>query len=198
MIAAPGDGGQRSAGQPDPAVLAGGRPAQPAGPAAPVVVREATAADAAGILGLIRELAEYEREPESVAADEESVAAALSGPDPVAHALVATAGGGDIVGMALWFRTFSTWTGRPGMWLEDLYVRPEHRRSGLGRQLLQRLAAHCVTAGWSRLEWTVLDWNAPAHAFYASVGAVPNSGWTTNRVTGTALTELAAAAPPPD
>jgi GNAT superfamily N-acetyltransferase len=177
------------------------------------------AADAAALLGLIRELAEYEREPDAVQADEQSIAAALSGPDPVARALVAVdpgaldpgavdtdihapvavvgeapvVGTATVVGMALWFRTFSTWTGRPGMWLEDLYVRPSHRRGGLGRALLQRLAAECVANGWSRLEWTVLDWNTPAQAFYRSLGAVPTDGWTTNRVTGTALTSLATA-----
>jgi GNAT superfamily N-acetyltransferase len=194
-----------------------------------VEIRTATAADAAALLGLIRELAEYEREPDAVQADEQSIAAALSGPDPVARALVAVdpgaldpgaldpgavdpgavdtdirtpvavvgeapvVGTATVVGMALWFRTFSTWTGRPGMWLEDLYVRPSHRRGGLGRALLQRLAAECVANGWSRLEWTVLDWNTPAQAFYRSLGAVPTDGWTTNRVTGTALTSLATA-----
>lgn len=159
-------------------------------------IRDATPADAAGILALIRQLAEYEREPDAVEADEASIAAALSGPDPVARALVAVhARAGDaegVVGMALWFRTFSTWTGRPGMWLEDLYVRPEYRRGGLGRRLVQLLAAHCVENGWPRMEWTVLDWNTPAHAFYRSLGAVPNADWTTNRVSGDALTRLAA------
>lgn len=155
-------------------------------------IREATPADAADLLLLIRELAEYEREPGAVRADEESIAAALSGPDPVAHALVAVDSAGTVVAMALWFRTFSTWTGRPGMWLEDLYVRPGHRRGGLGRRLLQRLAAHCRAQGWPRLEWTVLDWNTPAQSFYASIGAVPSSDWTTNRVAGDALDALAA------
>ena len=170
--------------------------ADTAGDAGRVGIRPAGPVDAAGILALIHELAEYEREPAAVEASEDDIAAALSGPDPVASALVAVAGSaepgaGEIVGMALWFRTFSTWTGRPGMWLEDLYVRPDHRRGGVGRQLLRELARICVAHGWPRLEWTVLDWNTPAHAFYRSLGAVPNDEWTTNRVSGAALAALA-------
>ncbi len=170
------------------------------------MIRPAVPADAAGILALIRELAAYEREADAVAATVADVEAALAGEHPVASALVAestaaesTAGAvaaGEIVGLALWFRTFSTWTGQAGMWLEDLYVRPDHRRAGTGRRLLQSLAAHCVAQGWPRLEWTVLDWNTPAQAFYASLGATPLTDWTTNRVSGAALAALAAPAGP--
>ncbi len=163
-------------------------------PAAPSI-RPAVPADAPGILTLIRELAAFEREPDAVRATAADIAAALVGEHPVASALVAEDTAGTVVGMALWFRTFSTWTGQAGMWLEDLYVRPDHRRAGTGRRLLHALAARCVAEGWARLEWTVLDWNAEAQAFYLAVGATPMSDWTTNRVSGRALAELAASVP---
>jgi len=163
-------------------------------PAAPAV-RPAVPEDAAGILALICELAAFEREPDAVRATAADVAAALAGEHPVASALVAADATGTVVGMALWFRTFSTWTGQAGMWLEDLYVRPDHRRTGTGRRLLRELAARCVAEGWARLEWTVLDWNTEAQAFYQAVGAIPMSDWTTNRVSGPALAALAGSAP---
>lgn len=96
--------------------------------------------------------------------------------------------------MALWFTTFSTWVGRHGLWLEDLYVRPEHRGRGYGRVLLATLARVCVERGYGRLEWTVLDWNTPARGFYASLGAAPLEDWTTWRLHGPELAQLGAPA----
>jgi GNAT superfamily N-acetyltransferase len=95
------------------------------------------------------------------------------------------------VGFALWFLNFSTWTGQHGIYLEDLYVRPDQRRSGLGRALVAELARICVTRGYARLEWSVLDWNAPARTFYASLGAAEQDEWTVNRLAGPALRALA-------
>ncbi|MDQ4119560.1 MAG: GNAT family N-acetyltransferase, partial [Actinomycetota bacterium] len=113
---------------------------------------------------------------------------------PVAHALVAEQDGA-VVGVAIWFRTFSTWEGVAGMHLEDLYVRARHRGGGHGARLLAALARICDERGWARLEWNVLDWNEPAHRFYERLGARPNGGWTTWRLTGPALAGLAARYP---
>lgn len=142
---------------------------------------------------LIEELAFYEREPEAVEATPDDLAAALFAPDPKVHALVAVVGDDDdeeVAGVAVWFVTYSTWRGRHGIWLEDLFVRPRHRRLGLGRALLASLAGACVEEGYRRLEWSVLDWNEPAHAFYRSLGALPQDDWTTWRITGPALADL--------
>jgi GNAT superfamily N-acetyltransferase len=103
---------------------------------------------------------------------------------------------GAVVGFALWYVTFSTWKGRPGLWLEDLFVRPSARGAGHGKALLQALAAVCVERGYPRFEWWVLDWNEPAIGFYRSLGAVPQDAWTTFRVDGEALGELAEGRPP--
>lgn len=157
-----------------------------------VSVREAVAADVPVILDLVRALAVYEREPDAVEATEADFAAALFPADghPTTFCHVAEIEG-QVVGMALWFCSFSTWTGRNGIWLEDLFVLPEHRGSGLGKELLRTLARVCVERGWRRLEWWVLDWNAPSIAFYESLGAVAQDEWTTYRLTGDALGELA-------
>lgn len=154
------------------------------------MIRAAEPRDVPVVLELVRELAAYEREPDAVAATEADLHAALFGPDPVAGTLVAEADG-QVVGFALWYRTFSTWTGKPGLWLEDLFVRPEHRGSGLGKALLVALAGLCVERGWTRFEWWVLDWNEPAQGFYRSLGALPEDEWTVWRVSGTALARLA-------
>jgi GNAT superfamily N-acetyltransferase len=154
------------------------------------VIREAQPSDVPVLLELVRELAEYEREPDAVVATEDDLATALFGADPVAGCHVAEVDGA-VVGFALWYRSFSTWLGRPGLWLEDLFVRPEHRGAGLGRQLLVHLAALCVERGWPRFEWWVLDWNEPAQAFYRSLGARPEDEWTVWRVDGDALQLLA-------
>ena len=137
------------------------------------MIRDATPADLDEILALVRELAEYEREPEAVVFDRDEFAGHLFGADAVAHALMVEDDGA-IAGMALYYRTFSTWLGRSGIWLEDRFVRPQYRRRGYGRALLDALKAR--TAG--RVEWAVLDWNESAHTFYRSLGAVPVEGWT--------------------
>jgi GNAT superfamily N-acetyltransferase len=140
-------------------------------------IRDATPDDLPEIGALIHELAEYERSVDEVAFEADDLATHLFGPDPAAHVLIATTDTGEVAGMALWFRTFSTWLGRPGIWLEDLFVRPEHRGSGLGRALLDAVRAR--TDG--RVEWNVLDWNEPAIGFYRSLGAEPVDGWTRYR-----------------
>ena len=153
-------------------------------------VRTARLGDVPDVLALVRELATYEREPDAVETTEQMLHDALFGPSPVASCHVAVLDG-QIVGMALWYVTFSTWKGVPGLWLEDLFVRESARGTGLGRGLLQTLAAVCVDRGYARFEWWVLDWNAPAIGFYASLGAVPQDEWTVHRVDGDALRELA-------
>jgi GNAT superfamily N-acetyltransferase len=120
----------------------------------------------------------------------ERLHAALFGPSPAAFCHVAEADG-QVVGMALWFVNFSTWLGVHGIYLEDLYVRPTHRRAGLGRALLETLARVAVDRGYGRLEWAVLDWNEPAIAFYQSIDAVAQDEWTVHRVSGRALRALA-------
>jgi GNAT superfamily N-acetyltransferase len=156
------------------------------------VIREAAPADVPVILELIRELAAYEREPDAVEATEEMIAAALFGDEPVAACHVAELDG-MVVGFALWYVTFSTWKGLAGLWLEDLFVRPVARGHGLGKALLQQLAAVCVDRGYARFEWWVLDWNVDAQGFYRSLGARPEDDWTVWRVDGAALTQLASA-----
>jgi GNAT superfamily N-acetyltransferase len=155
-------------------------------------VREATPTDVSEILAMVRELAEYEQAPHEVVATENLLANALFGDDPAAFALMAQDDStGEVVGFALWFRNFSTWLGRHGVYLEDLYVRPSHRGQGYGKALLQALARIAVERGYGRFEWWVLDWNAPAIAFYSSLGAVPMDEWTVHRVSGDALHRLA-------
>jgi GNAT superfamily N-acetyltransferase len=158
-------------------------------------VREAAPDDVHELLRLVRDLATYEKEPDAAVATPEQFHRALFPPDaaPTAHALVAERAG-RVVGMAIWFPTFSTWTGENGLWLEDLYVEPEQRGLGIGRVLLAGLADICVRRGWPRMEWWVLDWNEPSIAFYKAQGALPQDEWTTYRVTGDALTQLAAGA----
>lgn len=163
-------------------------------------VRTAVAADVPTIDALVRELAEYEREPDAVQATPEDFRAALFGPNPRVHCHVAEIdgpGGPEVVGMAIWYVTFSTWRGRHGLWLEDLFVRPGHRRLGLGRALLNTLAAVCLERGYRRMEWWVLDWNSPAHDFYRTLGAVAQDEWTVWRLDDSALRELGSGAPAP-
>ena len=141
------------------------------------------------LLQLIRELAEYEREPDAVETTEQMLHDALFGSGAVASAHVAEQDG-EVVGFAVWFVTFSTWKGRPGLWLEDLFIRPSARGTGLGRALLATLAKVCVDRGYARFEWWVLDWNTSAQGFYGSVGARPEDEWTVWRVDGEALEAL--------
>jgi GNAT superfamily N-acetyltransferase len=156
------------------------------------VIREARDEDAVAVVALVHELAAYEREPESCTLTEAQLHAALFGPGAVAHCHVAEIDG-EVVGCAIWFLNFSTWRGVPGIYLEDLFVRPAHRGSGLGRALLAALAGVCADRGYARLEWQVLDWNEPSIGFYRSLGAVPMDEWTTYRLDGDALAAFGAA-----
>ena len=157
---------------------------------APTSIRPATAADVPTILRFIRELAAYEREPDAVAATEDGLAQALFDERPAAEAVIAEMGD-TAIGFALFFHNFSTWTGRRGLYLEDLYVTPEARGAGAGRALLAHLAALALDRGCARFEWSVLDWNEPAIALYRAIGAVPLDDWTVQRLTGEALARLA-------
>ena len=154
------------------------------------MIRPAGPGDIPAIHQLIRDLAEYEKALPEVSATQEDLRRALLGERPAVFAHVAE-NDGEVVGFALWFLNFSTWTGQHGVYLEDLYVRPDQRRSGLGRELLAELARICVARGYARLEWSVLDWNAPARRFYASLGAVEMDEWMVNRLAGPALRALA-------
>ncbi len=140
-------------------------------------IRPADASDLPQIAALIRELADYEEMAGEVVFDIERLERELFGPEPAAHVLLAETDDGRVAGMALWFRTFSTFLGRSGIWLEDLFVRPEHRRHGHGLALLERLRD--MTDG--RVEWIVLDWNTPAQELYDRLGARPVPGWTRYR-----------------
>jgi GNAT superfamily N-acetyltransferase len=154
------------------------------------VIRDAAPDDVPVILQLVHELAAYEREPDAVEATASDLHEALFSRDPAAGCQVAVVDD-EVVGFALWYRTFSTWQGKPGLWLEDLFVRPEHRGAGLGKALLVSLAQIAVRRGWTRFEWWVLDWNEPAQGFYRSLGARPEDEWTVWRVDGEALERLA-------
>ncbi len=163
----------------------------PRSPETGFTLRPAVAGDARLILTLIRELADYERLAHEVVATEEALREQLFGPRPAAEVLLATdAATGETAGFALHFQNFSTFLARPGLYLEDLFVRPAFRRRGLGRLLLRTLAELAVARGCGRFEWSVLDWNADAIAFYRSLGAELMDGWTTCRVTGPALVRL--------
>jgi len=157
-----------------------------------VTVRAISPGDVPAVVGLVRELAAYERAEHEARMTDAQLHAALFGGSPALFGHVATAPDGSVTGFALWFRTFSTWRGTHGIHLEDLYVSPEHRGSGFGRELLRTLAEECVRRGYARLEWSVLDWNAPSIAFYRAAGAVPMEGWSTFRLTDDALTRFAA------
>ena len=142
------------------------------------------------VLSLIRELAAYEKLSHEVAATEAMIEAALFSDSPRLFCDIAE-WDGEPAGFALWFPNFSSFRGRHGIYLEDIFVRPSHRRRGIGRALLRHLARRCVAEGWTRFEWAVLDWNAPSIAFYRSLGAELLEEWTVCRITGDALTRLA-------
>jgi GNAT superfamily N-acetyltransferase len=156
-----------------------------------MTVRPIRPDDVAAVVGLVRELAEYEKAPHEATMTEEQLAAALFGESPKLFGHVAEGPDGAVAGMALWFLNFSTWRGTHGIYLEDLYVQPAHRGRGLGRELLRTLAGICVERGYSRLEWWVLDWNTPSIEFYKAAGAVPMDEWTVFRLTDDALTDFA-------
>ena len=154
-------------------------------------MRAAREGDVRLILGLIRELAEYERLADEVVATEELVRAGLFGEGAPAEAAIAEQDG-EPVGFVLWYTTYSTFQALPGVWVEDLYVRPEHRGAGAGRALLAHVASVAVERGYGRLELAALDWNEPALGFYAALGARPLKEWITQRFEGDALRALAA------
>ncbi|MEU4768976.1 GNAT family N-acetyltransferase [Actinosynnema sp. NPDC023794] len=152
-------------------------------------VRRVREEDVPAVVALVEELAEYERARHECRLTVEQLRDALFRPSPALFGHVAEVDG-RVVGMALWFLNFSTWRGTHGIYLEDLYVQPDQRQSGLGRALLQALAEECVARGYARLEWWVLDWNAPAIGFYKSLGALPMDEWTVFRLTDDSLTRL--------
>ena len=156
-----------------------------------VIIRPATPGDVPLILALIHELAEYERLAHEAVADEAGMTTQLFGATPGAEVLIAEVDGAP-AGFALFFHNFSTFLGKPGLYLEDLFVRPAFRGIGLGKRLMVRLAQLAVERGCSRFEWAVLDWNTPAIGFYRSLGAVGQDEWTVQRVSGDALRALAA------
>lgn len=157
-----------------------------------LTLRSAVPADAPLILAYIRELAEYEREPQAAVATEADLQRHLFSEHPLVRVTLAEWEGRP-AGFALWFLNFSTWEGKPGLYLEDLFVRPAFRGRGIGKALLQHLAALALKEGWSRFTWQVLDWNAPAIEFYEAQGAQILRPWLTCRVAGEALRRLAGA-----
>lgn len=155
-----------------------------------VVIRPVRPGDAALIFSLVRELADYEKLTHEVMATEADLGAALFSGTPSVFCDIAE-WKGEAAGFAVWFRNFSTFSGRHGIYLEDLYVRPVHRRRGIGRALLIHLARRCLAEGWTRLQWSVLDWNAPAIAFYKTLGAELQAEWRLCRVADSTLAKLA-------
>ena len=153
-------------------------------------IRPARPGEAALALQFVRELAEYEKLAHEVAATVAMIDAALFCPSPRVFCDFAE-WNGEVAGFALWFVNFSTFSGRAGIYLEDLFVRPAHRHKGIGKALMAHLAAKCIENGWARLQWAVLDWNAPSIDFYRSLGAVLLDEWTGCRVSGEALSRLA-------
>jgi len=153
-------------------------------------LRDAAPADLPEILRLVRALAEYERLSHRAVATEEDFRALLFGPVPLLHAVLAEVGG-RVVGGALWYNNVSTFTGRPGIHLEDIFVEPVHRGLGIGRAFFRHLARIAVKRGWARLDWQVLDWNEPAIKFYEGLGAEALDDWRGRRVSGDALARLA-------
>jgi GNAT superfamily N-acetyltransferase len=155
-------------------------------------IRKADPSDVEVIAELIRDLAIYERAQEQVAITHEQLHESFFGNEPRVFCELVESDEGSVAGFAVWFLNYSTWTGHYGVYLEDLFVRPQYRGRGFGRALLARLAEECVSNGYSRLQWSVLDWNTPAIEFYESLGAESMSEWTVFRLSGTSLDRLAA------
>lgn len=155
-------------------------------------IRRTTEADVPAVVGLVHDLAGYEKATDECHLTVDQLRTALFSDSPALYGHVAEQHG-EIAGFALWFLNFSTWRGTHGIYLEDLFVQPEHRGSGLGKALLRVLAQECVERGYARLEWSVLNWNTPAIEFYKSLGAVPMDEWTVFRLTDTALSDTARA-----
>jgi len=157
-----------------------------------LIIRRARADEAGLVHAFVRELADYEKLLDACVATEELLRKNLFGPERAAEALVAL-NDNAIVGYAIYFKTFSTFLARPGLYLEDIYVQPQHRGKGLGKGMLREIARTAVTRNYGRVEWCVLDWNAPSIAFYKSLGAFPMDEWTIYRLTGDALQKFGAA-----
>jgi GNAT superfamily N-acetyltransferase len=155
------------------------------------IIRRVRPTDAAELTAMIHELAEFEHAADQCTVTESQLHEALFGADPTVYGHLVEVDGRPAAA-ALWFRNFSTWDGVGGIYLEDLFVRPEFRRRGLGRKLLATLAHECIERGYTRLSWAVLDWNVDAIALYDTVGGTPQSDWITYRVSGPRLSELAA------
>lgn len=155
-------------------------------------IRSARPSDSALVFALVRELADYEKLSASVDATEAQIAEALFSPEPQLFCDIAE-WSGEPAGFAVWFLNYSTFRGRPGLYLEDIFVRPAYRRHGIGKALLTQLAVRCVAQGYARFEWAVLDWNEPAIAFYRSIGAEVMDEWRICRLSGRPLREFAAA-----
>lgn len=154
-------------------------------------IRPASVSDAATILRFIRELADYENALGEVAATEETVAASLFGEGSVTRAAICETAEGEPAGFAVWFKTYSTWQSKNGLYLEDLYVTPDHRGAGVGKKLLRHLARIAVEEGCGRFEWSVLNWNEPAIRVYDAIGAEPQNEWIRYRLTGERLRAFA-------
>lgn len=155
-------------------------------------LRPATELDLDTVIELIHALADYEREPQAVKLDRETLRGHLFGPRPYAEVILAETDAGESAGFALFFHNFSTWEGRPGLYLEDLFVRPQFRGRGFGKALLVELAGLALERRCARLEWSVLDWNEPSIQFYKALGAQPMDEWTVYRISGEGLAALAA------
>ncbi|WP_424133893.1 N-acetyltransferase family protein [Roseomonas chloroacetimidivorans] len=154
-------------------------------------LRDATPADLPEVVRLVRELAEYEKLLHEAVGTEEDFRVLLFGEKPLLHAVLAEVQG-RVVGQALWFNNVSTFTGKPGIYLEDIFVQPAHRGLGIGKAFFRYLAQRAVAEGWTRLDWQVLDWNEPSIAFYRGLGAQSGKQWINQRLSGEALRRLAA------
>ena len=155
-----------------------------------MLIRDAVYGDCQSILDLIHELAVYEKAPDEVVATIDDIRGSLFGASPLSFCKIAEVDG-QVAGFAIWFLNYSTWLGQPGIYLEDLFVKPEFRGSGIGQGLMKTLAEICVTRGYERFQWWVLDWNEPAINFYKSIGATPMDEWTVFRLSGDALRNFA-------
>ncbi|MFE3101694.1 GNAT family N-acetyltransferase [Nocardia tengchongensis] len=154
------------------------------------MIRRATPADVPALVGLVHDLADYEKAPDECTLTEEQLQTALFGPNPALYAHVAESDQG-VVGCAIWFLNYSTWKGVHGIYLEDLYVKPEARGHGLGKSLLATLAREAVEQGYARMDWSVLTWNTPSIDFYQAIGAEHQHEWTGYRLSGAPLARLA-------
>jgi GNAT superfamily N-acetyltransferase len=154
------------------------------------MIRRAVESDVEAIHQLIYELAVYEKAPEEAKATVDAIRTSLFSKQPVAHCHVAEVDG-KVVGIAIWFLNYSTWLGKPGIYLEDLFVKPEYRKQGLGKEFMKTLAKLCVENNYERFQWWVLDWNTPSIDFYKSIGAVPMDEWTVFRLSGDDLKKFA-------